>query len=97
MITPIYMIAHARNANTAAYKQLTGWRTQPISNQGIKEKHAQKSMIRNREYPTRNGYPLTQHLRHVAHEQAMVFQWPRSYFQTNTECSNNQFCLKMTK
>lgn len=43
MNTPVYMVAHARNANTAAYKQLTGLKTQSISNQGIKEKHATKA------------------------------------------------------
>lgn len=53
MNTPIYMIAHARNANTASYKQLTGLRPQPISNQGVKEKRAQKQMFRHHKYHIR--------------------------------------------
>lgn len=74
MNTPIYMIAHARNAKTAAYKQLKGFRTQPISNQGIKEKHPQKQMIKHHKYHIRKGCPLTQLLRHTAREQVMFFK-----------------------
>lgn len=74
------MITQATNANTSAYKQLTGLRTQLISDLGIKKINMrQKQIISPHKYHIRKA-PLTQGLRYIVHEQGIFCKCPRSCF-----------------
>lgn len=73
------------------------WKLNQSPTRGSKENMQQKQMIRHHKYHIRKGYLLTQNLRYTVHEQGMFFTCTRSYFQINSECSNNQFCLKTDK